>query len=157
MSAKWRRNKKATKFDALKAFERRGSKHPQKTKLNGAWTKRQEGSQSPKCRILRFNFGKKEREPDPLVDILDEDKSIVVVADLAGYDKRNIVVRIKDERLTLSAKSPERKFYKSLNLPKRVIAATMHTNYKNGVLEIRLRKVLQEKAIDEVAGQKNAT
>jgi HSP20 family molecular chaperone IbpA len=38
-----------------------------------------------------------------------------------------------------------------------VIAATMHTNYKNGVLEIRLRKILQEKAIDEVAGQKNAT
>jgi HSP20 family molecular chaperone IbpA len=124
-------------------------------RVKSSWIKRQEDSHER--RTLRINFGRKTREPDPLVDVLDESDYIVIVADLVGYDKRNIIIHVKDQRLTLSAKSSDRKFYKSLNLPKRVIAATMHTNYKNGVLEIRLRKILQEKAIDEVAGQKNAT
>jgi HSP20 family molecular chaperone IbpA len=156
LSARWRRNKRSSKFDAFKALERNQSKHlPRVVRVKSSWIKRQEDS--PGHRTLRINFGRKTREPDPLVDVLDESDYIVIVADLVGYDKRNIIIHVKDQRLTLSAKSSDRKFYKSLNLPKRVIAATMHTNYKNGVLEIRLRKILQEKAIDEVAGQKNAT
>jgi len=47
---------------------------------------------------------------------------------------------VKDQKLTLSAKSKDRRYYKSLNLPNAVIPNAMHTKYKNGVLEIRLRK-----------------
>ena len=124
-------------------------------KVKSSWIKRQEGS--PKYQTLKLNFQKKSKGLEPLVDVLDENDRIRVVADLAGYERRNIIVHIKDARMTLSAKSPDRKFYKSLNLPKRVIAATMHTKYKNGVLEIELKKTLQERTIGEVAGQKNAT
>jgi HSP20 family molecular chaperone IbpA len=46
----------------------------------------------------------------------------------------------------------DRKYYKSLNLPKRVIPNTIRMTHKNGVLEIRLKKAVEEKTIDKVAG-----
>jgi HSP20 family protein len=75
-----------------------------------------------------------------------------VVAEFAGFDKENIRTSVKDQRLTLSAHTSDRKYYKSLNLPGRVIPSTMRTTYKNGVLEIHLKKAVEEKAIDKVAG-----
>jgi HSP20 family protein len=47
---------------------------------------------------------------------------------------------VKDQKITLSAKSKERRYYKSLNLPKVVIPDETHTKFKNGVLEIKLKK-----------------
>ena len=47
---------------------------------------------------------------------------------------------MKDQKITLSAKSKDRRYYKSLNLPKVVIPDEMHTKFKNGVLEIKLKK-----------------
>ena len=38
-----------------------------------------------------------------------------------------------------------------------VIPNSIRTAYKNGVLEIRLRKAIEEKAVDKVAGLENAT
>lgn len=123
-------------------------------RIRNSWIKRQDHTH--KRRILKINFERKSKELEPLIDVLDENDSVTVVAELAGFERRNIIIRVKDQRLTLSAKTSDRKYRKSLNLPERVIASTMHTKYKNGVLEIRLKKSLQEKAIDEVAGQKNA-
>lgn len=97
------------------------------------------------------------KEPEPLIDVLEDNHTVTVVADLAGFERRNITVRVDDQRLTLSAKAPNRKYHKSLNLPERVIASNIHTKYKNGVLEIRLKKSLEESAVGELAGQKNAT
>ena len=61
---------------------------------------------------------------------------------------------MKDQKITLSAKSQDRRYYKSLNLPKVVIPDVMYTKYKNGVLEIKLRKA--ETAINKEADQNAA-
>jgi HSP20 family protein len=58
---------------------------------------------------------------------------------------------VKGERLTVAAEALDRKYRKSLNLPKRVIPRTIRTTYKNGVLEIRLKKA-EEKSLDKMAG-----
>jgi HSP20 family protein len=92
------------------------------------------------------------REPEPLIDILEEKGEITVVAEFVGFNRENLRIHVKNQRLTLSADASDRKYYKSLNLPKRVIPSTIHTTYKNGVLEVRLRKAVEEKTIDEVAG-----
>jgi HSP20 family protein len=92
------------------------------------------------------------REPKPLIDILEDDNKISIVAEFVGFDREDLRIDIKEQRLTLSAEALDRKYHKSLNLPRRVIPSTLCTTYKNGVLEIRLKKASTGKTIDKVAG-----
>jgi HSP20 family molecular chaperone IbpA len=92
------------------------------------------------------------KEPEPLVDIFQEKESVLVVAELKGFKRENIKTHAEKQRLVLSAKAQGRKYYKSLNLPKGVIPETMRITYKNGVLEIRLKKASEEKAVNKLAG-----
>jgi len=80
------------------------------------------------------------KEPKPLIDIFQESNWITIIAQIAGFNKETLKINVQDQKLTLSAKAKDRKYYKSLNLPKVVIPTIMHTTYKNGVLEIKLRK-----------------
>ena len=81
------------------------------------------------------------REPQPLIDIFHEDTCVTIVAEIAGFNRETLKIDVKDQKLTLQAKGKDRKYYKSLNLPKEVIPNIFHTTYKNGVLEIKLKKV----------------
>jgi HSP20 family protein len=87
-----------------------------------------------------------------LIDILEVDDEITVVAEIAGFNREDLRINAKDQRLTLTAEASDRKYRKSLNLPKRVIPSTLSTTYKNGVLEIRVKKAVEEKPMDKVAG-----
>lgn len=92
------------------------------------------------------------KDPPRLIDVLEENDEIAVVAEFAGFNKENLRIIVKNQRLTLAATASDRKYHKSLNLPKRVIPDTACTTYKNGVLEIRLKKALEEEAVDRIAG-----
>jgi len=93
--------------------------------------------------------GRKFQEPKPLIDIFQEKNFITVVAEITGFNKETLKIHVKDQKITLSAKSKDRRYYKSLNLPKLVIPDVMYTKFKNGVLEIRLKKA--ETAINKEA------
>lgn len=80
------------------------------------------------------------KEPQPLIDIFQEDTNVTIVAEIAGFNRETLKIDVKDQKLTLQAKGKDRKYYKSLNLPKEVIPNIFHTTYKNGVLEIKLKK-----------------
>jgi HSP20 family protein len=81
---------------------------------------------------------KEEREP--LVDIIETDGEILVVAELPGVDKEDIELHGTETSLTISVDVPQRKYYKEIKLPARVNAKEAKTAYKNGVLEVRLPK-----------------
>ena len=83
---------------------------------------------------------RKWKAPKPLIDIFQEKNWITIVAEIAGFKKETLKINVKDQKITLSAKAKDRRYYKSLNLPKIVIPNLMHTTYKNGVLEIKLKK-----------------
>ena len=87
-----------------------------------------------------------------MIDILEENDEIIVVTEFAGFQRENLTIHVKNQRLTLSAENADRKYHKSLNLPRRVIPETIRTEFKNGVLEIRLKKGAEEKTIDKIAG-----
>jgi HSP20 family molecular chaperone IbpA len=89
------------------------------------------------------------REPKPLIDIFQENNYIIIIAEIVGFNKETLKIHVTDQKLTLSAKSKDRRYYKSLNLPKAVIPDVMHTKFKNGVLEIKLKKA--EAAINKEA------
>lgn len=152
LSAKWRRKKKDSKrFSFLRAFSKPKEKEDtQVFRFKTSWTKRR--TYVEKKIPLKAYKPKTRGAPKPLIDILEDDAEVIVVAEFAGFDKENIRTSVKDQRLTLSAHTSDRKYYKSLNLPRRVIPATIRTAYKNGVLEIRLKKADEKKTIHNVAG-----
>jgi HSP20 family protein len=82
---------------------------------------------------------KEEREP--LVDIVDTDKEIHVVAELPGVEKTDIKLHGTDDSLTISVDTPQYKYLKDVGLPSKVKVQEAKSTYKNGVLEVVLPKV----------------
>ena len=80
------------------------------------------------------------QDPKPLIDIFQENAFVTIIAEIAGFNKETLKIHVKDQKITLSAKSKDRRYYKSLNLPTVVIPDVTHTKFKNGVLEIKLKK-----------------
>lgn len=81
-----------------------------------------------------------EEEREPIVDVLDEKKEILVFAEVPGVREETIKTEIKGDVLTLEAQDTDRKYYKEVVLPKKVDPSTLKSKYKNGVLEIRINK-----------------
>ncbi|MEM3759943.1 MAG: archaeal heat shock protein Hsp20 [Candidatus Bathyarchaeia archaeon] len=86
---------------------------------------------------------KEEREP--LVDVIETDGEIHIVAELPGVEKNDIKLHGTEESLTISVDTPQRKYYKEVMLPAKVKVKEAKTQYKNGVLEITLPKIKEEK------------
>jgi len=81
------------------------------------------------------------REREPLVDVIEEDKAVVIVAELPGVEKDDISLHAIEDHLTVSVNTPNRKYRKELTLPARVDPKSACASYKNGVLEVRLKKL----------------
>ncbi|MEM3627753.1 MAG: Hsp20/alpha crystallin family protein [Candidatus Bathyarchaeia archaeon] len=154
MSAKWRRSKKNSRW--LKAFREDKDFVDIKKHVNVRKVKARRNHNAHKISI-KLHKAKKWREPKPLVDVFEEDDEIVVVAGLAGFSRENLKIRAKEQQLILSAEAFDRRFHKSLNFPSQVIPDTLRTTYKNGVLEVRLKKAAEKKVMDKIAGLENAT
>ncbi len=96
--------------------------------------------------VRKSCFGPKVREEwAPLVDVLEEDEDVVVVAELPGVDRDDIDLRTAYDELVISVDTSKRRFHKRLRLPARVDPKSAQASYKNGVLEVRLKKILEEK------------
>jgi len=92
--------------------------------------------------LQRSRFGPRvRREREPLVDILEENEEIVVVAELPGVEKENINLHTSRWELIISVNTTKRKYHKKLFLPKEVDPRSARASYKNGVLQVRLKKV----------------
>jgi HSP20 family molecular chaperone IbpA len=145
MSAKWRRSRRLVKWI-----------DPEKPKKS-LKIARVKFAKPLGVRSRRFSlpkkFGKDSlKEPQPLIDVFQEENSVTVVAEIAGFNKETLKIDVKDQKLTLSAKAKDRRYYKSLNLPKEVIPTIFHTACKNGVLEIKFKKVYQQETIKKQIG-----
>ena len=147
MSAKWRRTTKNRKWLDFKTT----SSEPKKQKTTKTeCTYHSKSMPIPSsCRTPK-GFGKKNfQEPKPLIDIFQENSFVTIIAEIAGFNKETLKIHVKDQKITLSAKSKDRRYYKSLNLPMVVIPDVIYTKFKNGVLEIKLKKA--ETAINKEA------
>jgi HSP20 family protein len=78
-------------------------------------------------------------EMEPLVDVIETGDEVWVVADVPGVPKENIDVKVTERTVTIKAQN-ERKYYKVVELPVEVAPESAKASYKNGVLEIRLKK-----------------
>ncbi len=96
--------------------------------------------------VRKSRFGPEIRdEREPLVDIMEEDEDVVVVAELPGVERDDIELHTTRDELVISVDTPKRRFRRELRLPARVDPNSAVSSYKNGVLEVRLKKILEEK------------
>ncbi|MBI1910353.1 MAG: Hsp20/alpha crystallin family protein [Deltaproteobacteria bacterium] len=78
---------------------------------------------------------------EPAVDVFDEPKEIVVVAEVPGVGLNDLKLKIQGKVLSLSTKSKAGMNYrKEIGLSSEVDADTLRATCRNGILEIRLRK-----------------
>lgn len=73
------------------------------------------------------------------VDIFDEENHVLVVAEIPGAEEETIAVKLERDRLTIQADKAGKKYYKELILPC-VPKGELNKTYKNGILEVRIRK-----------------
>jgi HSP20 family protein len=81
---------------------------------------------------------KEEREP--LVDIVETETEVRVVAELPGVEKTDIKLHGTEDSLDISVDTPQNKYYKEVQLPAKVKVQEAKSTYKNGVLEVILPK-----------------
>lgn len=80
-------------------------------------------------------------EREPLVDVIEKGDEIRIVAEIPGVEKDSIKVKvIGGDKLVIQATSEDRKYYKEVELPAEVDEKTAKATYKNGVLEVILKK-----------------
>jgi len=89
-------------------------------------------------------------EREPLVDIIREKEEVRVVAELPGVEKSDIKLHAAENTLTVSVDTPQRKYFKELELPDNVDPRSAKATYKNGVLEVKLKKTKALKLRGEI-------
>ena len=78
---------------------------------------------------------------EPPVDVFEEGEQVTIVADIPGASLEDIELRIDGDMLYLSTKKTARRRYmKELRLGPDVEPASLQSQCRNGVLEVRLRK-----------------
>lgn len=81
-----------------------------------------------------------EEEREPMTDVFDEKEEVKIYAEMPGVNEADIKVDVKGDILEIAARSGDRKYHKEVLLPGAVKAETLTSTYKNGILEIRIRK-----------------
>jgi len=79
---------------------------------------------------------------EPLSEIIDEDDEIVIVAEMPGCIKEKMKFEASETSITIKGYDEEDKlkFETTIDLPCKVIIDYAKANYKNGILEVRLKK-----------------
>jgi HSP20 family protein len=77
---------------------------------------------------------------EPLVDVIDEEEQIKVLAELPGVEKKDIQLYVDEHTLTIKVETPERMYHKKLALPNEIDSSSSRSTYRNGVLETVLKK-----------------
>jgi HSP20 family protein len=79
-------------------------------------------------------------EREPLVDVIDGKDEVTVIAELPGVDKKDIDIDAGEESLTIRVDKEGRRYHKELMMPAAVDPDTIKAAYKNGVLEVKLKR-----------------
>ncbi|MHA1110999.1 MAG: Hsp20/alpha crystallin family protein [Promethearchaeota archaeon] len=134
--------------EEMEKMMKEGMKH---MKFNPIMFGRMTPGKDGKPNFERFNTIKSQNqqetvnneEREPLVDVMEEDEEIVVVAEIPGCDKENIELDTTDTTLTITACDEEdvRKYKTTVDLPSKINPDHARARYRNGILEVKLKKV----------------
>lgn len=153
MSDRWRQRRKRcyewlTRFDRVNGTEsnlddmlrRVLGRSDEDAEARDSCSGRREGISMPPSKDSEIA----ENSSEPLVDVFEDQESVIVVTELTGIDKNHVDLHTTQDKLTISVDSPDLKYHREIELPTRVHVGSSSSRLKNGVLEIRLKKLQQE-------------
>jgi len=79
-------------------------------------------------------------EREPLTDIIEGDDDVAVTVEIPGVEKEDIDLNVKDATIDIKVNNPQRKYHKTLELPCDVVPKTTKATYKNGVLDVVIKR-----------------
>ena len=88
---------------------------------------------------LRHNIHIDERKP--LIDVLETEDSVHVIAEMPGIEKEDIQLDATDSTVDLKAFRDDRKYSEQIELPVKVNPSSAEATYKNGVLEVIFKRM----------------
>jgi HSP20 family protein len=109
---------------------------------------REFGNFKAETRLGKPHMDVKEKR-EPLADVIPGDGEIRVIVELPGVEKKDIKLSGTENKLTISVDTPERKYFKEVELPCRIDVKKATSKYKNGVLDITIPKKKEEKTESE--------
>ncbi|NMB66890.1 Hsp20/alpha crystallin family protein [Candidatus Woesearchaeota archaeon] len=93
---------------------------------------------------------------NPVVDLEEKDKEIIVRFEIPGVDKKDIELNLNEKNVELKVEKKEesriekkgilkeeknyKRFYKSISLPSEIVVDKTKAKYKDGVLELVMPK-----------------
>jgi HSP20 family protein len=84
-------------------------------------------------------------EMEPLADVTTTDKEVKVVIEMPGISKDKIKVNAYEGKVEVKSDDPQRRYYKTVELPSETDIETAKCAYNNGILEITFNKKEQAK------------
>jgi HSP20 family protein len=79
-------------------------------------------------------------EREPLADVTMTDNEVKVVLEMPGIKKEDIKINAYEGSVEVMADNPQRKYHKTIELPKDADIETSRSTYNNGVLEVIFNK-----------------
>jgi len=84
-------------------------------------------------------------EREPLTDIIEGDDDVAVTVEIPGVEKEDIDLNVTKDTLEIRVDTPQRKYHKIVDLPCDVVPKTTKATYKNGVLDIVIKRKEKKK------------
>jgi len=84
-------------------------------------------------------------EREPLTDIIEGDNDVAVTVEMPGIEKTDIDLNVTKDAIEISVDTQTRKYHKKLDLPCDVIPKTTKATYKNGILDVVIKRKEKKK------------
>ena len=84
-------------------------------------------------------------EREPLTDIIEGDNDIAVTVEMPGVEREDVDLNVTRDALEINVDTPKRKYHKRLDLPCDVIPKTTKATYKNGILDVVVKRKEKKK------------
>lgn len=84
-------------------------------------------------------------EREPLTDIIEGDEDVSITVEIPGVERDDINLDITRDNLEIKVDTPDRKYHKNLPLPCDVLPKSTKATYKNGILDIVMKRKEKKK------------
>ena len=84
-------------------------------------------------------------EREPITDIIEGDDDVAVTVEIPGVEKNDIDLNVTKDNIEIKVDTPHRKYHKKLDLPCDVVPNSTKATYKNGILDIVVKRKEKKK------------
>jgi HSP20 family protein len=80
------------------------------------------------------------KEREPMVDVFEDGDHVNVMTELPGVEENDLNLKLESNLLTINIDTPAGKYCKEVKLPASVEKNSIESKFRNGILEVKLRK-----------------